>query len=228
MNNYHLGLPAWAFPAWTNRYFTNKPSALSSYSRVFSSVEGNTTFYHVPDAATVDKWCRSVSGSDFKFCFKLPRTVTHSPEPDFGDLHLFFKNIAPLKNHLGPFLLQFPSTTGPQQLSVMEQVIERLPTHYRYTLEVRHPSFFSHQAILQPMLENYQLGLAVMDTRPIFKGNRTHPEVITAVHEKPDVPVWNNVFNQLLFVRLLLHPDILSNGLYIDCLLYTSPSPRDS
>ena len=216
MNHYRLGLPAWAFPAWNNRYFTNKPSALHSYARVFNTVEGNTTFYHVPDAGTVAKWYSSVVDSDFRFCFKLPRTVTHTSRPDFGDLHQFFKNISPLKEHLGPFLLQFPSTTGPQQLGMMEQIIERLPKQYRYTLEVRHPAFFNQQELLHPLLESYKLGLVVMDTRPIFHGNHNHPEVLTAVHEKPDVPVWKHVFNQLLFVRLLLHPDIVSNGQYID------------
>ena len=51
--HYNIGLPAWAFPGWHGRYFNTTPSALASYASVFNTVEGNTTFYHVPDERTV-------------------------------------------------------------------------------------------------------------------------------------------------------------------------------
>ena len=216
MNHYHLGLPAWAFPGWNNRYFTHKPSALASYATVFNTVEGNTTFYQIPDNNTVARCLDSVSDKPFKLCFKLPRTITHQQSPNYRDLHLFMKQLEPLHNHLGPFLVQFPATAGPQHIRTIQQTIDRLPGQYRYTLEVRHPGFFRTPEPLQALIQQYQLGLAVMDTRPIFKGNHQHPEVLAALHDKPDVPVWDRVFNNLLFVRLLLHPDLISNKIYIE------------
>jgi uncharacterized protein YecE (DUF72 family) len=53
---YYLGLPAWGFPGWSGTYFprpAGSESALGHYARVFNTVEGNTTFYRVPDAPTV-------------------------------------------------------------------------------------------------------------------------------------------------------------------------------
>jgi len=51
---YRLGLPAWAHGAWQDLFFHDKPSRLASYATVFNTVEGNTSFYHVPDRKTVD------------------------------------------------------------------------------------------------------------------------------------------------------------------------------
>lgn len=215
-NNYKIGLPAWAFPGWNNRYFHAKPSALASYASVFNTVEGNTTFYSTPDEKTVQLWCDAVAGTNFQFCFKLPKTVTHSPRPDLNDLSLFLHRIEPLGNHIGPLLLQFPATFGPAQLPVLDSIVSRLPKQYRCVVEVRHIDFFNHPELLEPLLKHQGLGRVIMDTRAVFRGNRSHPEVTSALHDKPDVPVLGKIYNKTVFVRLLLHPDIVSNDLYID------------
>ena len=126
---YRLGLPAWAFAGWRGRYFTDRPSQLASYARVFNAVEGNTTFYRTPDAATVTRWREAVTATDFRFCFKLPRTVTHERTPDLAELDRFLKAIAPMGQHLGPLLLQFPASVGPQPLALLERIV-RIRGHY--------------------------------------------------------------------------------------------------
>ena len=213
--HYNIGLPAWAFPGWHGRYFNTTPSALASYASVFNTVEGNTTFYHVPDEQTVANWQDAVQHTRFKFCFKFPRTVTHQRSPDKHTLKLFLRRLEPLGQHIGPFLLQFPSTVGPADTSFMDGLIQQLPTHYRYALEIRHPDFFSKPQLLEPLIEKYHLGRVIMDTRPVFNGNRQHPEVLAALHNKPDLPVLSQAYNKLVFVRLLLHPDLISNDQYI-------------
>ena len=57
---YYLGLPAWAFPGWAGEYSPVGGSALAHYARVFNTVEGNTTFYRVPDAQSVARWNAAV------------------------------------------------------------------------------------------------------------------------------------------------------------------------
>jgi len=178
MAHYHLGLPAWAFAGWNNVYFTSEPSALASYASVFNTVEGNTTFYHIPDEASVDSWYQSVLNTNFRFCFKLPKTITHQNRP--------------------------------------ESIVAKIPPDYRIALEVRHEDFFSQPQHLEPLLAQYHLGRVIMDTRPVFEGNRDHPEVLAALHQKPDLPVPGQVYNGLLLVRLLLHPDIHSNDAYME------------
>lgn len=216
MQNYRLGLPAWAFPGWAGKYFDARPSALASYASVFNTVEGNTTFYSTPDKNTVAAWHDAVTGRNFHFCFKLPGEATHQKQIDRKCIANFCHRIEPLRGKLGPLLVQFPATIGPDQLPVIETIFKLVPDEFRTVLEVRHPGFFRQPEVLAPVLQKYRSGLAVMDSRAIFQGNRKHPEVLAALHDKPDVPVWNQVFNNIMFVRLLLHPDKISNQLYVD------------
>ena len=216
MTKLRLGLPAWAFPGWRGTYFHERPSALASYATVFNAVEGNTTFYRVPDRNTVASWARAVAERDFRFSFKLPKTVTHQRTPSMEDLSRFLKVLDPLAGNLGPLLLQLPATVGPDDLGSFRPVFDALPTAYQYVLEVRHRAFFDDAQTLQPTLDRYGFGRAVMDTRALYHGDRTHPEVLAALHEKPDVPVVTEVHHGLAFVRLVLHPDRRDNQRYID------------
>ena len=216
MSNYHLGLPAWAYSGWNNTYFKSSPSSLASYASVFNTVEGNTTFYHIPDEKSVGNWLQSVANRDFKFCFKFPKSVTHLVKPNFHDLDLFISRISPLANHLGPFLLQFPSTVGPEEITRIQSILEKIPDNFRIAIEVRHEDFFNQPELLEPLIEKYQLGRVIMDTRSVFNGDRNHPEVLAALHQKPDLPVLGQVYNGLMMIRLLLHPDLASNEKYIE------------
>jgi uncharacterized protein YecE (DUF72 family) len=49
---------------------------LNLYSRRFTTVEGNTTFYAIPSAQTIEKWVEQTPPG-FKFCPKLHRQITH-------------------------------------------------------------------------------------------------------------------------------------------------------
>ena len=214
-DNYFLGLPAWAFTGWKDRYFNDKPSRLASYARVFNTVEGNTTFYRVPDADTVARWRDAVADTGFRFCFKLPRRVTHERDADIEELENFLTAIDPLADSVGPLLVQFPATVKPENLSVFEDVFRRIREDLSFVIEVRHRAFFDDPELLEPTLERYSAGRVVLDSRPIYEGDRTHAEVLEALHEKPDVPVVPTVYNNTAFVRLILHPDLVSNQPYI-------------
>ena len=215
-DNYFLGLPAWAFPGWKDRYFSERPSRLASYASVFNTVEGNTTFYRTPDADTVARWRDAVRHRPFRFCFKLPREVTHERRPDLGALRVFLRAIEPLSDNLGPLLVQFPATLGPPELQTFTPVFSELKSASSFVIEVRHPAFFSKPELLEPTLERFGAGRAILDSRPLYEGDRRHPEVLDALHEKPDVPVLPDVYNGIALVRLILHPDIVSNRRYIE------------
>ena len=213
---YHLGLPAWAFPGWAGEYFPAHGQALAHYARVFNTVEGNTTFYRVPDAPSVARWSEAVAGTRFRFSFKLPRTVTHERSPDLADLNAFLQVLEPLGDHLGPFLVQCPASLGPGDLPALHQLFEYLPASFRYALEVRHPEFFSKPRLLEPLLQRSGAGRVMFDSRPIYGEDREHPEVLAARHKKPDVPLLDEVYNGLVYARVVLHPDPSHNGPYIE------------
>jgi uncharacterized protein YecE (DUF72 family) len=213
--NYYLGLPAWAFPGWTGQYFPKAAggeSALSLYARVFNTVEGNTSFYRVPDAATAKRWAAAVAGRDFRFSFKLPRTLTHEARPDEHDLREFFASMEHLGESLGPFLVQCPATLGPAELPRLETLFAALPGQFRYVLELRHPGFFETPERVEPLLGRYGAGRVMFDSRPIYQGDATHPEVLAARHRKPDVPLLDTVYNGIAYARVVLHPDSSQNG----------------
>lgn len=215
VTDYRLGLPAWAFPGWRGRFFPGEPSPLANYASVFNAVEGNTSFYRIPDADTVAKWRDALGGRDFRFCFKLPRTVTHERVPDRASLRDFLSAIEPLGDHLGPLLVQVPARIGPADLPFVETLFDALPKGQEAVLEVRHPRFFSEPELLEPLLSRYRCGRVMMDARPIYEGDREHPDVRRALHEKPDVPVLPTVYNGLAFVRLVLHPGREDNGRFV-------------
>ena len=213
---YRLGLPAWGFAGWQGAYFRSGEPALSDYARVFNTVEGNTTFYRVPEISTVKRWREAVAETDFEFCWKLPREVTHSPAPDLDLLDIFLNRMAPLGPHNGPLLLQFSERTGPDQLNEVRRILDRLPADRRHVLEVRHPAFFDQPELLTGLINEYDLGRVCMDTRPLYQGDLDHPEVQRARHEKPRVPVLPALGNGLEFIRLVLHPDGESNPPWIE------------
>ncbi len=213
--HYRIGLPAWGFPGWQGRYFRGQAHTLADYAQVFNTVEGNTTFYRVPDKDTVARWTKAVAGTNFQFCWKLPREVTHDHRPDLDLLSTFLDRIAPLQTHNGPLLVQFSDRTGPDDLDTVRRILDLLPTDRRHVLEVRHPAFFSSPELLEELITDFNLARVCMDTRPLFQGDLAHPEVRSARHEKPEVPVLPALHNGLEFIRLVLHPDLHSNAVWM-------------
>jgi len=213
---YRLGLPIWAYPKWKGVYFDEEPSMLASYASVFNAVEGNTTFYGVPDPGSVAGWRRALEGTDFRLSFKLPRSVTHERAPAEDDLERFLAAIRPLGEHLGPLLVQFPERAGPAEIDAFEPLFARLADVHRCVVEVRHPIFFAEPGRLEPMLGRHRFGRVMLDTRAIYRGDLSHPDVVDAVHRKPDVPVLGTVYAGLAFARVVLHPDNLDNDPWID------------
>lgn len=204
---YFLGLPAWADPAWRGGLLPRSGSAISAYSKVFNTVEGNTTFYQIPNADTVAAWRDAVQGTPFRFSFKLPRGVTHEAYPRWEELRRFLNVVEPLFENLGPFLIQLSEKIGPAQQAWMNNLLRQLPHNFQHVLEVRHPHFFEHPESLEPILDQYGLGRVVMDTRSLFSGDRNHPEAQDALKKKPNLPILKNVYHDLFYLRLILHPE---------------------
>lgn len=208
---FRLGLPAWAFPGWRGTYFDSSADPLREYSRVFSTVEGNTTFYGVPSSTKVSAWREAVSGTDFTFCFKLPQTVTHRRHPDFAELELLLARIEPLEEHLGPLLVQFPPTAGFAELPTIARILGALPESWPVFLEVRHPELFNEFERWRSFREQHQATRVIMDANPLHAGDPLHPEVIGALHEKAPLTIhdWETTEGQAapLLLRLVLHPE---------------------
>lgn len=205
-----LGCPLWAEPAWCGALYTASADAdqrLYEYSRVFSAVEGNTTFYALPKANTVQRWAELLP-ADFHFCAKLPRELSHADRLDSQHpaLQQFFQRMAPLEQRLGPVWLQLPARFGPQHVPHLVSFLDGLPGDYRYAVEVRHTDFFrkdQHEQQLNRLLHKRGIERLIFDSRSLFASTASDPATLEAQARKPRLPVHAVALSDLPAVRFI-------------------------
>ncbi|WP_417762398.1 DUF72 domain-containing protein [Shewanella sp.] len=191
-----VGMAMWSLPQWQKSLLQGcqtPADRLSSYAEKFDTVEGNTSFYALPDANTVAMWAASVPAS-FRFTFKLPRTITHDRQLQHcdGELSEFFNRMQPLQAHTSVWKIQLPASFGPESLAVLAAFIERLPKGLNYGVELRHAAFFAKGAAeqqLNRLLMQHGCDRIIMDSRPIFAQPATSDIMRDAQSKKPRVPV---------------------------------------
>lgn len=178
----HIGTSGWSYKEWKGLYYPEKAKPvqyLYFYSREFKCVEINTSFYHLPKAQTVLNWALAVP-EDFKFCPKLSRYISHYQKlHDSADsLRLFFSIFDPIKDKLGPILIQLPAHV-PFNREVAKPFFELLKSGYgdhAFALEIRHPSWLEPQSV--ELLQQYDISLVIAQSSMPFP----YHENITAQH----------------------------------------------
>lgn len=186
----------WANRAWIGRTL---PSALppgeelSAYARMCTAVEGNTTFYAVPPASSVERWVDQAP-DDFRFVCKLPRTITHDRRlrDTDGLVREFCNRVCPLGDRLGPISVQLPPSLGPDDFHALESFLRSLPTSFSWGVEPRHPGFAATgagEAALDGLLRDLGFDRIIIDTRAVFAGPRETSAEIEAFERKPRLKI---------------------------------------
>ena len=191
-----VGCPMWAHRPWIGRYYpagTSTGAALSHYVTWCNAVEGNTTFYGEPSGATVERWCQATP-ADFRFVFKLPRTITHDKRlRDVAvEVRSFLDRIEPLGSRVGPLQVQLPPTFAPDDLDVLLAFLRRLPAERSWVLELRHPGYFDGSAAhahVDELCAARAIGRVVLDTRPLYAAPAESPAALDERRNKPALPV---------------------------------------
>jgi hypothetical protein len=117
--------------------------------------EANTTFYAIPAVETVAHW-RAETPVTFRFCFKIPRSISH--KPNLGnhrqETYFFIERMRGLGERLGTIFLQLPPAFSPVQMTQLRSFLEFWPTDVRLAVEVRHLDFFEaeHAEALNKLL----------------------------------------------------------------------------
>ena len=142
----YIGCTGWSMKEWVGRVYpkgTKTKDFLKAYSLQFNTIELNTTHYRIPNAQTIDKWYRE-STADFKFCPKVPQTISHSKSLGLGTnlIPSFCQAIAGLQEKLGCCFLQLPPYYGADRLPQLEQFLRAFPSEIQLAVEVRHESWF--------------------------------------------------------------------------------------
>ncbi len=216
-----VGCAMWTNPQWPGRWTpasTPHGRELEAYGRLVSAVEGNTTFYALPQPEAAARWAASVS-DDFRFMFKFHRSVTHERKlRDVGtQVREFFTALEPCLGHMAPVAIQLPSSFGPDSIEVLEAFIVGLPQDVRYGVEVRHPEFFdggSTERALNDLLFTVGADRIILDSRAVFAGPRVTPAEHDAFENKPRLPVRAVATNDQPIVRFIGQTDPEANPQY--------------
>ena len=205
-----VGCAMWAHPPWVGRYLSpgRKGDELAEFATWCNAVEGNTTFYAEPAATTVSRWAAQAP-PDFRFAFKVPRTVTHDRRlraEAHRDVAAFLKAIAPLGERIGPVQLQLPPSFGPDSVDVLARFVAGLPTSHRWVVELRHPAFFdggpTHRRV-DDVLARAGVGRVVLDTRSLYAVPATSDAAVEERRTKPRLPVVTDVMGDEPVVRVI-------------------------
>jgi uncharacterized protein YecE (DUF72 family) len=162
---FHIGTMGWSYDFWVGNFFppdTESKDFLVEYSKHFSTVEINSTFYRIPYERTVKKW-KDQTPPSFLFSAKFPQRITHEKmlRASTKDLEFFMKNITLLGDKLGPLLLQFPYSFKSEEFDVLKDFFSILPKGHRYVVEVRHKSWLEEG--FYNMLKENNVALAWAD-----------------------------------------------------------------
>lgn len=191
-----VGTASWSDPGFVERWYPKKMPAherLAWYAQHFEMVEINSTFYSVPDARTVDRWC-ATTPSEFVFDVKLHQLFSfHSTQakllplelqriaridpkgkvnvsPALRDamLDLFLRSISILRSHgkLGVLLLQLSPAFSPRkhELAELEPLIARL-RDYSLAIEFRNRNWVVDEQLksTEDFLRERQVGFVNVD-----------------------------------------------------------------
>ncbi|WP_224750262.1 DUF72 domain-containing protein [Halomonas sp. ML-15] len=213
----------WANADWRGSFYPphgRQQEWLGEYARVFSAVEGNTTFYSgAPKAETVANWARQAP-AEFRFCFKLPAALTHEARLLGVDeqIELFLERLMPLHDRLGPVMVQLPRDFGAEELPQLDHLLSRWPTEIPCAVEVRHSEFFHKggaEVALNQLLISHGADRVMLDVRALFSTPAgSDPRLLKAQGEKPRRPLHVLSTGSRPLVRFIGHVDDAINRRY--------------
>ncbi|MEO8287659.1 MAG: DUF72 domain-containing protein [Chloroflexota bacterium] len=159
----YVGTAGWNVPKPLAGRFPVDGSHLERYSRVFSGVEINSSFYRPHKPATYERWGDAVPDS-FRFAVKVPKVITHTrrlKEVD-EDLHSFLGECLHLGAKLGPLLIQLPPS-----LAFNAETVDAFFAALRgqfdgdVACEPRHATWFAPEADV--LMADYQVARVAAD-----------------------------------------------------------------
>jgi uncharacterized protein YecE (DUF72 family) len=165
--NIFLGTSGWSYKEWEEVFYQKgEKRKLRAYSRVFKTVEIDSTFYRYPSKGMVMGWLR-YSPSDFVFTAKLPKVVTHDKklglkEDIKADLEAYLELMRPLQlgGKLGCLLIQLPPKYdfNPENL---ESFFKHLDPLFKYAVEFRNLSWMRNET--WSLLKEYNVAYVNVD-----------------------------------------------------------------
>lgn len=166
-----LGTQGWNYEGWTGPFYPRGAASkelLRLYSRVFDTVEVDSTFYATPPESAVKGW-DSKTPRGFVFSVKLPSEITHKNRLRESKESLFFfaDRMRLLKDKLGCVLIQLPPDFSPNERTALSSFIQLLPSDIRFAVEFRDSKWLNESTL--SILNERNIALALTDSRWISR-----------------------------------------------------------
>lgn len=167
--NVLLGTSGWSYKEWEGIFYPDsKTPKLSYYSRIFQTVEIDSTFYAYPSKGLVFGWARNTP-ENFQYSLKIPKLITHDKKLNLKsgveiDLVKFLDLLAPLQNSkkLGPLLIQLPPSFDASKISELDSFLDVLPRDYYFAIEFRNKSWLKSE-LLTKLLKMHRVANTIVD-----------------------------------------------------------------
>jgi len=159
-----IGTSGWQYRHWKKLFYPEKlPRAewLLHYTSVFSSVEVNSSFYKLPEAADIHHWCDSTP-SRFRFSVKAPKSITHFKKLKNCEslLQTLLGRLDAFGDRLGPVLFQLPPNWRCNARRLAE-FLDTLPREKHFAFEFRDPSW--HCEAVYDLLAAHDAAFCIFD-----------------------------------------------------------------
>jgi len=171
---YYIGTSGWHYEHWLGTFYPKdlpKSQMLEFYSKSFSTVEINNTFYRLVNKNTYQSW-KDSTPNEFIFSVKASRQITHYQKLKniSYSLKKFISGTKYLKNKLGAclFLLSPNFKLNHERL---EGFLKQLPKS-RFAVEFRDPSWFDEE--VYSLLKDYSCAFCIYEFDRVLS-----PHVIT-------------------------------------------------
>ena len=161
---YHVGTSGWHYQHWRDKFYPldlKTPGWLDFYSRSFTTVELNNSFYHLPTEKAFATW-KDTTPPGFIFSVKVSRFITHmkrlknTAEP----LANFMSRAQLLEEKMGPLLYQLPPSMKRNE-QMLEDFLKTLPQGQRHVFEFRDESWLADEVF--QLLRHYHAGFCIFD-----------------------------------------------------------------
>lgn len=144
----HIGTSGWQYRHWKKRFYPEdlrQRDWLEYYAGIFDSVEVNGSFYKLPRADDIARWC-DMTPAHFRFSVKAPRSITHFKKLKNceGLIETLLTRLESFGERLGPVLFQLPPRWR-CNVRRLEDFLDALPPEGAFAFEFRDPSWHNEE-----------------------------------------------------------------------------------
>ena len=170
----HIGCQGWNYDDWTTKaggesiFYprgTKSNEMLGVYSKIFDTIEVDSTFYAIPSSSAVENWYRKTP-ENFTFSLKMPQEITHEHalrQNSFPVLDKFCERVLELKEKLACVLIQLAPQFEASKANArnLREFLARLPKEIRFAVEFRERQWLVDWTFEE--LENKKVALCLVE-----------------------------------------------------------------